>query len=358
MKILLFHTYNQGYLSSFFQELSVKLIHEGHEVVSFSWKTSVSDRVIDRVRVVIKKKKGYVTNYRNVYGLIKREKPDIILSNFSYVNPALLFGKLFGVPQNLVWFHSLNAQMASSKMQVFIKKQFLKLADVVFANSYLTKEELQLFYEVPNNKIQAIPFWSNITEQDSKGSNLEFNTNRKVLKIGCPGRLKSHKNQKIVIEALSILKKTNNYTFQLYIAGEGEELLHLKKQVETRELTNEVSFLNHLSANDMLHFYNAMDVVVLPSLHEAFGLVFIEAIALGTPVIVSSSFGALSFINSNENELDTFTFNPESANDLTAKLVPYFHDEGLSKDFFKQLYKQHFDKEVIFKSFLKILKTA
>ena len=42
--------------------------------------------------------------------IIKKEKPDVILSNFSYVNPALLCGKLFGIKKNMAWFHSLNEQ--------------------------------------------------------------------------------------------------------------------------------------------------------------------------------------------------------------------------------------------------------
>jgi glycosyltransferase involved in cell wall biosynthesis len=358
LKILLFHTYNRGYLSSFFHELSIKLTQEGNEVVSFSWKASVSERIIDGVKVVVKKKKGYLTNYHNVYSIIKKEKPDVVLSNFSYVNPALVFGKLFGVKKNMVWFHSLNEQMESSKTNVFIKKQFLKLADVLIANSYLTQKELQAYYAVPETKIQAIPFWSTISDQDIKASDIKFTSHKNVIKIGCPGRMATHKNQKVIIEVLSKLKKTTAYSFHLYIAGVGEELSNLIKQAEELQVTTEVTFLKHLSANDMLHFYKTMDVIVLPSLHEAFGLVFIEAIALGTPVLVSSQFGALSFVKQNETEFSEFTFNPESANELLDKLLPYFKNHGLSKDFFKQLYKLNFDKDIIFRKILNIIKTA
>ncbi|QRM87775.1 glycosyltransferase [Lacinutrix sp. WUR7] len=352
MKILLFHTYNKGYLSSFFHELLVKLVQEGHEVVSFSWKASVSEQFIDGVKVIVKKKKGYKTNYLNVYNIIKKEKPDVILSNFSYVNPALLFGKLFGVKKNMVWFHSLNEQIKSSKRKVFIKKQFLKLADVVIANSYLTKKELHALYAVSENKIQAIPFWSTISEQEMQRSEIKFTTNKNVVKIGCPGRITIDKNQKVIVEALSKLKATSNYAFHLYFAGVGETLPDLKKQVEALGLTNEVTFLQHLSANNMLHFYKSQDVIILPSLHEAFGLVLIEAISLGTPVIVSSQFGALSFIKDENKLLSEITFDPKSAKELQEKLGPYLEKKGLPKTYFKQLYQDNFNKDIIFKSFL------
>jgi glycosyltransferase involved in cell wall biosynthesis len=355
LKILLFHTYNQGYLSSFFHELSVRLIREGHVVVSFSWKATVSERLIDGVKVIVKKKKGYLNSYIDVYTVIKREKPDVVLSNFSYVNPALLFGKLFGVKKSLVWFHSLNKQMESSKRNVFIKTQFLKLADTIIANSFLTKDELEQFYEVSGSKIHAIPFWSTISEQEIKPTSLNFSIHKNVVKIGCPGRMATHKNQKIIIEALAKLNTSSHSEFHLYFAGEGEELSDLKTQVEELALDSKVTFLKHLSANDMYHFYSNVDVVILPSLHEAFGLVFIEAISLGTPVIVSSNFGALSFINDGNKTLSKVAFNPKSVMDLQEKLIPYLEHNGLAKDYFKRLYHDNFNKDLIFNSFLNII---
>ncbi|WP_430466452.1 glycosyltransferase family 4 protein [Winogradskyella ouciana] len=357
MKILLFYTYSQGYLSSFFYELSLKLTQEGHKVVNFSWKQIQSEEVIDGVKVIVKKKEGYFTNYKYVYNIIKEEKPDVIISNFSYVNPALLFGKLFGAKKNMVWFHSLHEQMESTRLNVFVKKCFLKLADVVIANSYLTKKELNAYYNVSEHKIQPIPFWSAISEKKMEPSDLFSQSDKAVLKIGCPGRLVAHKNQKILIEAAYALKKDESKPFHIYLAGKGEQT-ELKKQVKELGLINEVSFLNNLRSNDMLQFYKTVDVIVLPSLHEAFGLVFIEAIALGTPVIVSKKFGALSFLQIDEKEFSKFTFNPESSEELADKIREYINHQGLSRDYFKALYNQNFDKEVIFKTFNKIIATT
>ena len=116
--------------------------------------------------------------------------------------------------------------------------------------------------------------------------------------------------------------------------------------MNTLELENNVVFLNHVSSVDMIAFYNSMDVVVLPSLHEAFGLVFIEAISLGTPVIVSNQFGALSFIET--TNIDSLTFNPESSDELVEKLVCYQKNQRLSSSEFIRLYTDNFDKDVIF----------
>lgn len=81
-----------------------------------------------------------------------------------------------------------------------------------------------------------------------------------------------------------------------------------------------------------------MDVIVLTSLHEAFGFVFIESISLGKPTLVSSHFGALSFIE-NQEDLQQLLLNPESVEDLVLILKPYFCNKGLPSKYCRNLYK-------------------
>ena len=107
MRILIFYTYNKGLLSEFFQELSQRLNDDGFEVINFYLKHKSDSFTFDGVQVYGEKRGGYFKNYLNIYKIIKQTNPDIILSNFSYVNPALLFGKLLGVRRNLVWFHTV-----------------------------------------------------------------------------------------------------------------------------------------------------------------------------------------------------------------------------------------------------------
>ena len=105
----------------------------------------------------------------------------------------------------------------------------------------------------------------------------------------------------------------------------------------------------------MVTFYNEMDVIVLPSLDEAFGLVFVEAISLGRPIIVSSTFGVLTFIDESEFNLSDFTFNPESVLDLENKLMPYFNKMNLPSSFFEKLYNESFDKKDIYEYIKNVL---
>ncbi|MGJ8593518.1 MAG: glycosyltransferase family 4 protein [Aquaticitalea sp.] len=351
MTILILYTHNQGFLSHFFEEVSTRLSDKGHRVIIYSLKSKSYNKNIGDVSLIVKTKGSYYKNYRSIFKIIKTIKPDVVVSNFSYVNPALLFGRLLGVSKNVVWFHSLNEQTSASAKNVFIKRAFLKLADFVIANSHITKEELNTDFKVAISKIVSIPFWTPVAddhlEKDMRKEPL------KHLKIGCPGRLVAHKNQKVVLEALA---KMNTKNFELHIAGTGDSQPELRKTAINLGINHQVLFVGHLSGPEMVKFYKAMDVVILPSLSEAFGLVFIEAIALGTPVIVSSRFGALTFISDRE-QLEKFTFEPESANELKEKLNPYFKSKGLESDYFRALYRNNYNKDAIFEQIYQILRT-
>lgn len=346
MKVLIFYTYNQGYLSGFFKEISSRLSSDGCQVFNFSFKGKKDYKEFDGAKLFIEKKSGYVDNYVQVYKIIKKVKPDVIISNFSYSNPALLFGKLLGVRKNMTWFHSLNEQMNPSFRNIFIKKLFLKLADIVIANSCITKSQLNEVYNVPQEKLEVVPFWTNILEQE-QSNNVFYDTTSDLLKIGCPSRLTTHKNQKVVIQALSKLNENELNRFHLYFAGNGNNKLSLSELASKKDLTENVSFIGSLSPGEMVNFYKTMDVIVLPSLHEAFGLVLIEALALGTPVLVSSRFGALTFID-NKEALENITFNPESAESLTVKLTSYFMNNEVERSYFKDLYNDNFNKDRIY----------
>ncbi|MBU2939585.1 glycosyltransferase family 4 protein [Lacinutrix sp. C3R15] len=355
MKILLLYTYNKGLLSNFFQELSGKLVTDGHEVSNFYFKHKKAFFIQEGIQVYGEKRGGYLYNYKNIYKVIKKTKPDVIISNFSYVNPALLFGKLLGVKKNIVWFHTVYEHDKPSTFKVYRKALFLKMADIVIANSEILQKEMQDIYGVRSKNTRCVPFWSNILNYRNSVSELNINKDSSVLKLGVPGRLLMDKNHQVVMEALSVLKDTYEREIHLYIAGGGPDKSKLEDIVDNLNLQKEVTFLGVLSVNEMIVFYETMDVLVLPSLNEAFGLVFIEAISLGRPVIVSSKFGALNFLDAEKMNLKDFCFHPNSVDELKELLVSYIENKGIEGEYFKDIYKNTFDKKSIYKQIKNII---
>ncbi len=353
MKLLLLYTHNKSFLSKFYEELSAHFTSLDWDITIFSLKREQADFYIDNLHFVIKIKGDIITNYGHIYSIIKKKQPDIIISNFSYVNPALLFGKLFGIKHNVAWIHTLSDQINPDKKQIFIKRQFLKLADLIVVNSIYLKEDLSTRFHVSESKLKAIPFWSTLNEFKSEPlNNIERNSN---FKIGCPGRLVSDKNQAIIVSAIS--KLDGDKEAYLYLAGEGTNKKNLEKLVATYHLETQVEFLGALSSETMLGFYHAMDVIILPSLHESFGLVFIEALSQGVPVLVSSAFGALTFIDPNYEGLSDLIFDPTDSMALKQKIEALMHDGGKPKQYYFNLYDKFFDKHKIVNQLKQLLIT-
>ncbi|MBA6152679.1 glycosyltransferase [Gelidibacter maritimus] len=349
MKILILYTYNKGLLSEFFQELSGKLNTDGFEVVNFYLKHHKNYFEQNGVAVYGERRGNFVHNYKVIYQIIKKTKPDVIISNFSYINPAILFGKLLRVKHNIAWFHTAYGHTKPSWLKVLNKMMYLNMANWVLTNSKSLQKEMHSIYKVSKRKTRCIPFWTNISNYCSQSKSLSIKKSDSVINIGCPGRLLADKNHSMVIEAVYRLKKTHTSPMRLYIAGNGSYRNKLETLVKDLKLEQEVVFLGLLNVNEMAAYYEAMDVVVLPSFHEAFGLVFIEAIALGTPVLVSKAFGALDFINSQKFPLEDYTFNPQEPHELIYKLAPYLNHRGFNADYFKTMYSETFEKEVIYK---------
>lgn len=348
MKILILYTYNKGLLSNFFQELSEKLQSDGDEVFNFYLKHKREDFDQNGVHIFGEKRTNTFTDIMSIFKCIYRIKPDLVVSNFSYVNPAILSGKFLNVKKNIAWFHSANGYTKPSIFKVFNKSIYLKMADIVIANSPQLQKELNSIYNINKNRTRAVPFWTNINQYKSSSLPLVVDKKSNVFKIGCPGRLEFEKNQHGVIESVFQLKLRFSKSITLYLAGAGSYRRELEDLVSQFKLTVDVVFLGALNVNEMVTFYNEMDLIVLPSFHDAFGLVFIESLALGRPTLVSSKFGALDFIDASKFNVEDFSFDPNKETDLTEKINHFILSGGFGSTFYKRIYDETYDKEVIY----------
>lgn len=118
---------------------------------------------------------------------------------------------------------------------------------------------------------------------------------------------------------------------RLIIIGNGDMKFEYEQIAFNFGLRNKVIFVEQVSNEDLPKFYNLSDVFVLPSVDksEAFGIVLLEAMASGVPVIASNLPGVRNVV---ENKINGFLANPKNADDLAEKMRKILIDEKLKKN--------------------------
>jgi glycosyltransferase involved in cell wall biosynthesis len=102
----------------------------------------------------------------------------------------------------------------------------------------------------------------------------------------------------LLIEAFAALKKQSKYAHaRLWLAGSGSEYDTIKAQIDNLQLEKDVIMHGLLSRQRILEAIQQSDSIVLSSDYETFGVVLIEGMLFGKPVIATKCGGPESFVN-------------------------------------------------------------
>ncbi len=179
---------------------------------------------------------------------------------------------------------------ADTKIREILKKICSHISDLGFACSeeggeskYTKKFRKSSRYSVINNAIEIEKFFfkekNRIEKRRQLGLGQEF-------VIGSVGRLAKEKNYLFLIDVMAELLQ-NNKQCRLLLVGEGEQRKQIEEKAERLGVTDSLLMVGRTQCPE--EYYPAMDVFVLPSLYEGFGMVNIEAQASGLPCIVSEA---------------------------------------------------------------------
>jgi len=162
-------------------------------------------------------------------------------------------------------------------------------------------------YKIPDEQIQLVPNGFDqdifkVLEIDRAKILQQFGVESPAEKVvSFVGKFTDFKGIDLMIDAVKTITEVFP-SVKFLLAGDGQLLPNLKKITEDENMTN-VHFLGHLSQQAVSKLYNLADVSVVPSRVEPFGLVAIEALACGTPVIATNAGGLPDFINAEVGQL-------------------------------------------------------
>jgi glycosyltransferase involved in cell wall biosynthesis len=173
--------------------------------------------------------------------------------------------------------------------------------------------------------------------------------NKSPIILGVIGRLHNAKAFDLAIEALKIIQKNSAHKFILKIAGAGEEMINLQKKVKDLNLENEVEFLGWIA--DSKDFFSQIDIFILPSKIETFGLVILEAMKYGKPIIATNCDGPREILR---HKIDGLLIDLKSSeaipNQIVKAVEKIISDEKLTNNLVKNSYqrlKNRFSSEIL-----------
>jgi glycosyltransferase involved in cell wall biosynthesis len=198
-------------------------------------------------------------------------------------------------------------------------RKLLKRADFIVVTSpeLFNNSGILMSYK---DKVKIIPL--SFSPVDYRSSSRHFFSNR-PFELLFVGKLRKYKGVDFLLEAIATLD------VKLTIVGNGEEQYRLLEKVEDLNIKGQVRFIHSASDKQLVEFYVKSDLFVLPSISEAeaFGVVQLEAMAYGLPVINTRLKSGVPFVSVNNST--GLTVEPKSVNELKVAIEKIINNKEL-----------------------------
>lgn len=222
------------------------------------------------------------------------------------------------------------------------EREVLRHADKVIAATQAELAQLQWLYEVRTDNVVIIPpgvdtshFYPIPLEEAKEYIGAQTKNSKMLLFVG---RIEPLKGVDTLIQALGLMKNAgvfdrNNICLAI-IGGDAsvseenmtQEMARLHELRDKNGLGDVITFLGKRSQDTLPYYYSAADVVVMPSHYESFGMVALEAMACGTPV-VASQVGGLAYLV--QDGVTGFHVRDQAPEELSMRLTQLLEDSSL-----------------------------
>ncbi len=237
----------------------------------------------------------------------------------------------------LLYPHFLTKESARYYGQI---DQAVKQTDHIIAVSESTKQDTIGLLGAPEHKITVIyesanPIYRPVNDREilEQAKEKYHITSDFILFVST---IEPRKNLPTLLRAYRQLLDSYKADVKLAVVGRrgwlSEEVFTL---VDDLKLSNHILFLGRVPVEDLLHLYNAAQLLVQPSLYEGFGLAPLEAMACGTPVVVSNVSSLPEVVGDAGLLVD-----PEDVSELTVAIWRILTDEALRADLIAKGFKR------------------
>ena len=271
-------------------------------------------------------------------------KENLDLMHFTHFNSPILYFK-----RSIVTIHDITPYFfPGHKMRSIIRKigfkavffSSVKKASKVIAVSENTKNDIANYFKIRKGKINII--YEGVDEQfkiisdDQKITEIKKKYNITKPFIFYTGVWRNHKNLVGLIKAFGILKNKYKLDHQLVLGGKEDPYYpEVRETWEKLGLGSEIIRTGFIDQEDLPLFYNAAKLFIIPSFYEGFGLIGLESMACGTPVVSSDRTSLPEVLGD-----AAIYFDPKDSEEIAKKIKLVLTDEKLYNELKKKGFKQ------------------
>ena len=321
-----------GGLEKMALQTSEELAGLGHDVTILCKKDSVlfneGEKSGIKCLALFSDDKSLLKNVRNIKKLFVSENYDIVHTHLSHDLWSLVPASR---KSSVKLFLTKHMGSYVSKKDI-LHKYLYNRVNGIFAISNYVKESVLRTCPVKEDKIKILPDFIKLEKYDTKKYNRNeirnlYNVDSNTILIGMAGRFTPGKGHEDLIEAAKLIRKDKRDKIKYFIVGgasmgEDEYEATIRKIVKDSGLENDFIFTGF--SNDIPKLMNAMDIFVMPSHEESFGIVLLEAMAMQIPVIATDNAGAKDIVINNESGL---LIKPKNPGQLAENIMELINDK-------------------------------
>jgi len=210
-----------------------------------------------------------------------------------------------------------------SALRLFVRRWMVRLSDACITNSQGGKDYLiDILYASPDRVFlqpYEIPDEQTLPGSGEIGDRLSTLQRPIFLFVG---HLIPRKGLPLLLQACSILQQRGYDQYTLLVVGDGSQKQELQAFCEAHQLSDRIQWAGRVSYDEIGSYFQQADVFVFPTLEDTWGVVTLEAMLLGKPILCSKGAGTSELVVPGENG---YVFPPDDANEL-ADLMQKFLD--------------------------------
>ncbi|MDB5193064.1 MAG: glycosyltransferase family 4 protein, partial [Segetibacter sp.] len=212
------------------------------------------------------------------------------------------------------------------------QRKCIQASTLYLANTQFEKRRL-VKAGIPADKIKVLGVgveekFFEITAEEKQAFRKSLSIPQHGIVVGYAGRIERTKSVKLLLESFATIAATNPNVY-LLMAGSGsdyiKELQDFSLQLG-KEISDRIKWKANFEMKEKAAIFHNMDVLVLPSSNESFGIVFLEAWICKKPVIGAAIGAVRDVINENE---DGLLMEINSSNSLTEQLIKLINNKAL-----------------------------